>query len=147
MIDNKQFDNKEQIRLDSFINQLLPSLESISGQLLIERHYAATPVYILANSTLLESMVSNLFVNAVRHNRLGGKITISIYGHTLGIANTSSEPALQAAHIFNRFNRPAQAKGGNGLGLAIVKAICSYHGWTVSYSFSNGSHLFCVNFR
>ncbi len=145
-IDNEQFDHKEAIRLDAFVDRLLPSLESISGQLTIERRYSAEPVMVMANGALLESMVSNLIVNAVRHNRVGGKITISIGGDALCVSNTSDEPALSAEHIFNRFYRPAQGKGGNGLGLAIVKAICDYHGWKVEYGFHDGAHDFTVNF-
>lgn len=38
-IDNKQFDTKERIQLDLFIDSLLPSLESISGHLHIYRKY------------------------------------------------------------------------------------------------------------
>lgn len=145
-IDNKQFDSRERIRLDHFINRLLPSLESISGELRIERSFSSEPLYIQANSTLLESMLNNLIVNAVRHSNPGGKITISIHNHTLRISNTSDEPALSAQHIFNRFYRPTQNKGGNGLGLAIVKAICDYHGWGISYEYRDGLHSFIVKF-
>lgn len=145
-IDNDQFDYKETIRLDAFMDKLLPSLETISGQLSIERRYSSKPLMVKANGALLESMVSNLIVNAVRHNRAGGKITIGIGDNALSIANTSDESALPADHIFNRFYRPAQGRGGNGLGLAIVKAICDYHGWDVEYAFHDGMHSFVVNF-
>lgn len=146
-IDNEQFDIKKPVRLDNFIDSLLPSLESISNGLHIRRSYSASPVCVDANITLLESMVNNLIVNAVRHNSPNGIITISIDSKSLSITNSSDEPALSSSHIFNRFYRPVQNKGGNGLGLAIVKAICDYHGWTVTYSYSNGLHSFTVNFR
>lgn len=145
-IDNKQFDSRKRIRLDHFTNRLLPSLESISGELHIERHFPSEPLYIQANSALLESMFNNLIVNAVRHSNPGGKITISIHDHALRISNTSDEPALSASHIFNRFYRPTQNNGGNGLGLAIVKAICDYHGWGISYEYRDRLHSFIVKF-
>ena len=47
--------------------------------------------------------------------------------------------------LFNRFYRPSEQVKGNGLGLAIVKAICQYHGWKVSYSYT-GRHCFTVDF-
>lgn len=146
-IDNAQFDTRELIRLDAFIDRLLPSLESISGQIRIERHYPAMPLSVEANSALLESMINNLIVNAVRHNTPDGTITITITDHTLTISNTSNEQPLSAAHIFNRFYRPVQNKGGNGLGLAIVKAICDYHGWDVKYEYGEGTHRFIVDFQ
>ncbi len=145
-IDNAQFDTGERIRLDTLVNGLLPTLESISGPLRTERHYSPEPLYVQANKALLESLVCNLVVNAVRHCRDGGRIAIAIGGNALEISNTSDEPALPAQHIFNRFYRSRSDKGGNGLGLAIVKAICDYHGWTVKYRFSGGAHRFTVMF-
>lgn len=47
--------------------------------------------------------------------------------------------------LFNRFYRPSEQVKGNGLGLAIVRAICQYHGWKVSYSYT-GRHCFTVDF-
>ena len=91
-------------------------------------------------------MVNNLVVNAVRHNKKGGSITIGVTPTSLSVANTSDEPALNAALIFNRFYRPTQDDKGNGLGLSIVKAICDYHGWQINYSHSDGVHTFTVNF-
>ena len=146
-IDNDQFDVRENIQLNNFIDSMLPSLESIMGQLRIERHNASHPVTVNANRTLLESLVSNLFVNAVRHSEAGGVIDISIEAHHFSISNTSNEPALSPNHIFNRFYRPMQNKSGNGLGLAIVKSICNYHGWTIEYSYHDKRHCFTVNFQ
>ncbi len=146
-IDNAQFDAKEHIRLAAFIDRLLPSLESISGQIHIERAYSSEALSVDANSVLLESMINNLIVNAVRHNTADGTITISLNDHSLKISNTSDEQALSATQIFNRFYRPVQNKSGNGLGLAIVKAICNYHGWSVKYEYEEGIHSFIVDFR
>ena len=145
-IDNEQFDTRERIRLDTVIDNLLPLLESISGHLHIIRQYSPQPLYVQANSALLESMMSNLIVNAVRHCNENGKITICIGAGTLYISNTSDEPKLSGQHIFDRFYRPTQKKGGNGLGLAIVKAICDYHGWSVEYQYHEGIHSFIRRF-
>ena len=145
-IDNKQYDTKERIQIDQFIDRLLLSLESIHTSLHINRLYSQKPLYINANCTLLESMVSNLFINAVRHNTPDGVITIRIDNNSLTISNTSAEPPLSPSLIFRRFYRPAQNKGGNGLGLAIVKAICDYHGWNIEYQYKKNQHRFVVSF-
>ncbi len=145
-IDNKQFDTKDHIQLAQFIDCLIPSLESISGQLRIYRLYPQKPLSINANRILLESMVNNLFINAVRHNTPDGTITIGIDDNKLTIANTSTEPPLSSSLIFHRFYRPTQNKSGNGLGLAIVKAICDYHGWSIEYQYKDSQHCFTVSF-
>ncbi len=48
--------------------------------------------------------------------------------------------------IFSRFYRPSERVKGNGLGLSIVKAVCDYHGWNISYAYSEGKHRFAVRF-
>ena len=145
-IDNKQFDTNERIQLDTFIDSRLPLLESISGQLRINRKYSQKTLYVKANHILLESLVNNLFVNAVRHNTPDGTITISIADNRLAVSNTSVETPLSPSLIFHRFYRPAQERSGNGLGLAIVKAICDYHGWKIEYQYKNCQHHFIISF-
>lgn len=144
-IDNAQFAKSENICLTSFIENQLPFLESIADGLHIVKDFQQE-ITVKANRPLLESMINNVVVNAVRHNRPDGSITISVKEDTLTISNTSDEPALDAANIFNRFYRPAQNKQGNGLGLAIVKAVCDYHGWTIAYLYKERNHTFIVKF-
>ncbi len=144
-IDNAQFAKSESIRLNSFIEELLPFLESMADGLHIIKDFQQE-IEVTANRSLLESMLNNLVVNAVRHNRMGGSILLSVKKGTLAVSNTSYEPPLDATHIFCRFYRPAQNKQGNGLGLAIVKAVCDYHGWTIAYAYTEGNHTFVVRF-
>lgn len=63
------------------------------------------------------------------------------------MANTSNEPPLDPAHLFERFHQTANERKGNGLGLAIVKSICDYHNWTISYAHTDGHHEFRVDFN
>jgi len=94
----------------------------------------------------LESLINNLVINAVRHNREDGEITITVKGRQLNVENTSDEAALNANLIFNRFYHPSEKTKGNGLGLAIVKAICDYHGWSIFYKYTDKRHVFTVVF-
>ena len=92
-------------------------------------------------------MVNNLVVNAVRHNKTGGEITVSLLNDRLTVSNTSNDAALDENQIFNRFYRPSEKTTGNGLGLSIVKAVCDYHGWKISYVYTDGKHQFMVIFQ
>ena len=145
-IDNRQYGQMEKIRLTRFLDGLTPFLQSISGDILLYEDFTDSNLTVCANRTLLESLVNNLVVNAVRHNRPKGEIYLTVQGRRLTIANTSDEPALDARLIFNRFYRPSERAKGNGLGLAIVRAICEYHGWTVEYRYGEGMHCVTVNF-
>ena len=90
---------------------------------------------------LVESAVTNLLQNAIRHSgtkaievavesRPDGKAEICVADHGIGI------PADCQARIFERFYRVdkdrSRALGGTGLGLAIVKHIAQLHGGEVS---------------
>ena len=90
---------------------------------------------------LIESAVSNLVQNAIRHSGTkaievmvagcsDGRAEIVVADHGVGI------PDECQARIFERFYRVdrdrSRALGGTGLGLAIVKHIAQLHGGEVS---------------
>lgn len=145
-IDNRQYNQTEDINLSCFLDGLTSFLQSIAGDISIHEEFKNHLLTVRANRTLLESLVNNLVVNAVRHNRPKGEIYLTVSGKKLIIANTSDEPALDGHLIFNRFYRPSEKVIGNGLGLAIVRAICEYHGWTVKYNYEEGIHRFTITF-
>lgn len=145
-IENNQYARMEETDVVELMEELLPSLETLAGSITIERDFKVKSLAVHANRTLLESLVSNLVINAVRHNRAGGTIRLVLDERCLMIANTSDEQALNPELIFNRFYRPSEKTKGNGLGLAIVKAICEYHGWSIDYGFQKGIHCFTVHF-
>ncbi len=98
-----------------------------------------------ANAVLAEILISNLFLNAIRHNVANGKIVVSIEGNILDLSN-SGEKALPKDKLFNRFYKSDASSRGNGLGLAIVRRIAEINGWSISYDFINGRHHFRVTF-
>ena len=146
-IENKQYVQMDSIDIVSCIEELLPSLESLAGNITICKSFQKQSLVIHGNKVLLESMINNLVVNAVRHNTANGKIAITIRGNCFIVSNTSEEGALNPQLIFNRFYHPSEKTKGNGLGLAIVKAICDYHGWTVEYEYKDRKHFFKIQFQ
>ncbi len=145
-IDNRQFEQMEDIPLAGFLRAQMPFLKTVAGDISIYQAFDDSPLVVRANRTLLECLVNNLVVNAVRHNRPDGMLAITVVGRRLTVSNTSDEPALDERHIFNRFYRPQGSSKGNGLGLSIVKAICDYHGWRVAYRYDRPTHCFTVTF-
>ena len=145
-MENNQFKRTESVDVITVLNEQLPYLESLSGTLSLHKNFLVDTLPVKANRSLLESLMNNLVVNAVRHNKPNGKIALNITAHTLTVSNTSDEQALNKRLIFNRFYRPSEKTQGNGLGLAIVKTICDYHGWDITYTYDNGHHHFTVRF-
>lgn len=146
-IENNQYQSKNRINLCDKIRSILPNLESLAGDINIETNFNEPQLVVDCNETLLESMLNNLVVNAVRHNKPQGTIRITVDGGSLLVANTSDEPALDASHIFSRFYRIKENQKGTGLGLAIVKSICDFHHWPVSYHYTYGWHQFEVKMK
>lgn len=146
-IENKQYGQMDSIDIVACIEELLPSLESLAGNITICKSFQKQSLVIHGNKVLLESMINNLVVNAVRHNTANGKIVITIRENCFIVSNTSEEGALNPQLIFNRFYHPSEKTKGNGLGLAIVKAICDYHRWTVEYEYKDRKHFFKIQFH
>lgn len=91
---------------------------------------------VLGNKNLLEELVYNLCDNAIRYNKPGGWVKISIYKHGERTALAVSDDGIgispqDQARIFERFYRVDKSRsrdtGGTGLGLAIVKHIALQH--------------------
>lgn len=102
---------------------------------------ACEPAVVLGDRDRLRQTLLNLVDNAVKYNRPGGRIAMSLrtvnHEALLEIRNTGEPiPAEVLPHIFERFVRGRTgshtAENGTGLGLAIVHWIVEGHGGTVT---------------
>lgn len=94
------------------------------------------PARISGDTRLLESLVANLIDNALRHNRVDGRVTVatatSDQSAQLTVRNTGPiVPPDEVARLFQPFHRlsPDRAANGDGLGvgLSIVAAVSEAH--------------------
>lgn len=90
----------------------------------------------LGDPRLVESMVTNLVDNAIRHNVPGGRVEVATSGATISIRNTGPTiPPGEVERLFEPFQRRRDERvrrDGHGLGLAIVRAIATAHGATIT---------------
>lgn len=145
-IENSQFRKDDHVDVNAYVSKLLPQWQTISGDRVIEvqeRGHAAVD----CNEMLLESLLTNLVVNAIRHSREASTITVEIFSDKLVVSNASDGGALDKEHIFNRFYHGSERKKGYGLGLAIVKSICDFHHWQIDYSYVQARHVFTVSMK
>ena len=103
-------------------------------------------IKIESNLTLVEILVNNLILNAIRHNVFNGQILIAISKNMLTISNTSQHQSLETDKLFFRFSKSTSSEQGNGLGLSIIKKITDLNQWQINYSFQNDLHNFQVRF-
>jgi signal transduction histidine kinase len=93
------------------------------------------------NEAFLRQLLLNLLDNAVKYNRVGGLVRVTLEAVNeecvLSVGNTGPGIAPEhAANIFDRFFRGESARSsrqrGHGLGLSIVREIARAHGGDVS---------------
>ena len=115
----------------------LAELESMAQQRDVSLVFQGDPVTVSGVPHLLTAIVTNLTTNAIKYNRPGGKVKISVSntpeGPVLTVADTGiGIPEAHRGRIFERFYRVdkshSKAVGGTGLGLSIVKHAAQIHG-------------------
>ncbi|MFD2969765.1 sensor histidine kinase [Sphingobacterium bambusae] len=145
-IENKQYAHVEPVNFNLLTNQLIEDLTDLFAFKEIELERLEQGVFVAEmNPDLAHILVSNLLRNAVRHNNITGKISVSFQPQQLVIANTGPKEALDAERLFLRFYKGAQEGQSNGLGLAIVKSIIdSSPNIQLEYVYSAGQHIFIV---
>lgn len=124
----------ERIRLDELIQDVTDMLIILASEKKVEIRYKrpAEPVVIMGNLDRVEQMLINLIENAIKYNRQGGKVTVSIFtgADTVALSISDTGVGIPEEHIprlFERFYRAdkgrSRSMGGTGLGLSIVKHI------------------------
>ena len=146
-IENELYTDKQHINIRDAIGKNLDffteqaNLKHIKINTVFNHHITIT-----ANLVLVEILVSNLFMNAIKHNSSNGNITINLTENRLVFSNTGLNKPLPFEKLFSRFSKLNPSTEGTGLGLAIVKRIADINNWKVDYSFENNSHHFSILF-
>ncbi|MBK7094295.1 MAG: hypothetical protein IPH57_04260 [Saprospiraceae bacterium] len=104
-------------------------------------------VAVKSNPVLVEILISNLFLNAIRHNIKDGIIVITLINQSLTFSNSGQATPLVSDKLFKRFSKSNPSEQGNGLGLAIIMNIVKNNGWSIQYNFSNQLHQFKIIFQ
>ena len=130
----------EPVDLQGVVTAALPELQSLAKKQEVDLDYQGASAVVQGIPHLLTAIVMNLATNAVKYNRPGGRVDITLEngsdGVTLTVADTGiGIPAEHRERIFERFYRVdkshSKAVGGTGLGLSIVKHAAQVHGAAV----------------
>ncbi|RDV15517.1 sensor histidine kinase [Pontibacter diazotrophicus] len=146
-IGNREFKEQEKVPLHELVVEQLEQLEemaSMRGLELLPPELESTYVYM--NRGLAEVLVSNLLINAIRHNHEGGSIGVSLQKSMLCVWNTGEMLQGPADQLFGRFMSGNDTGGSLGIGLALVKKICDLYDMKPSYSYADGMHRLCICF-
>ncbi|MDB5111008.1 MAG: hypothetical protein JWR67_2122 [Mucilaginibacter sp.] len=133
------------LNLKDIIHEKLQQFQELVQNKQIDITYALDDKVITASKYLIDILINNLFNNAIKHNRVNGKIYINLTADKLIFQNTGNEESLNSKEIFERFQK-SKASDGTGLGLTIAKNICSQYSFTLSYYFEAPLHTFQIAF-
>ncbi len=146
-IDNNQFPDKESVSISETVSQLsLQYQDAIAEKQLHVTADIMDASCIIANQQMIEVLVANLLINAIRHNTRNGLIRISVANNKLIIKNSGKQEALDSSRLFQRFQKQSGLHESLGLGLALVQRVCNLYNATVCYQYADGLHVFSVDF-
>ncbi|GAB3850441.1 ATP-binding protein [Micromonospora andamanensis] len=125
-------------RLDQLVTGVLAAYQDRITEAGVTVQSHLEPRMVMGERVLLERLVTNLVENAIKYNRPGGTLTVTV-GHNpaLTVVNTGQVvPAEAVAGLFEPFRRLARDRtnqsGGAGLGLAIARSITQAHNGLIS---------------
>ena len=121
---------REPVELLSLSQEVARRLEATAQGAGVVVEVRGTPVQVQGVRRVLDEMVYNLCENAIKYNRTGGRVTLTVgqgaEGPEVTVADTGiGIPPEDQSRVFERFYRVDKSHskeiGGTGLGLSIVK--------------------------
>ena len=146
-IEHNNYSSRESILLTDYIQKNLAFFtEQANAKSISIKMESLQDFQIKSNPVLTEILISNLFLNAVKHNINDGQITITLTNNKLVFINSGQVQPLNTDKLFNRFSKANPSEQGTGLGLSIIKKICEVNNWSVVYNYENKLHSFSILF-
>ena len=133
----------EEVDLYELSSDVMESLRPVAARQAVTLKLTGESAKIRGVYQILNEMIYNLCDNAIKYNRPGGSVTVSVQpaenGAELTVADTGiGIPREHQKRVFERFYRVDKSHskeiGGTGLGLSIVKHGAQFHGAEVTLS-------------
>lgn len=146
-IENQQYNIPEEIVLNDVMTHKMDFFkeQAAAKNIQIQTHLDAN-TRVNANLFLTETLIRNLFLNAINHNIQNGSIDITLAQNSLTFSNTGESKSLETHKLFERFSKVNPSSKGNGLGLSIIKKIADNNNWELEYHFKENVHTFILRF-
>lgn len=145
-IENRQFTEKEEIKLKELLDRHLELLEEHIDlrDIKVKRLYQDEAKVLYMDQGLADLLIANLLKNSIVHNIEGGSIVLETWPDRLIIKNDGSPLKFEQEELFTRFVRDTRKSGNLGLGLSLVKKVCETYNFSISYSYENQQHAFII---
>lgn len=130
----------ENVDVYALSGETIERLRQTAEQMQVTLRLEGAPVTVRGVRQMLGEVVYNLCENAIKYNRPGGEVKVTVSAAPGGVRLSVEDNGIGISpedqrHIFERFYRAdkshSRTVGGTGLGLAIVKHVCEIHGAVV----------------
>ena len=129
-------DKREPLDLYELVCQTLDEMKHYTARNSVELTVTGEQATVVGIPSQIRMMVGNLFTNACKYNRPGGRVEVNVSKAYRSVVLTVADTGIGIAEehqerIFERFYRVdkshSRATGGTGLGLSIVKHAAERH--------------------
>ena len=138
----------ELVALDQVARETCARLEPVAQEKQVLLETRLEPVMLPTGAAYMEELFYNLIDNAIKYNKSGGKVTVTLekLPQKARIKVSDTGIGIESCHldrIFERFYRVDKSRskqtGGTGLGLSIVKHIVENLGGSIHVESTPGS--------
>ena len=138
------------VRISVLLQEIMDSLKPLAASCQVFLHVDVKPLCIRANLQQMKELFTNLATNAIKYNRPGGQVWITVgeQGDDMLVRvkdNGVGIPKESLDRIFERFYRADASRGeqsGFGLGLPIAASIATEHKGTLKAESDQASTRF-----
>ncbi len=134
--------NLKPVALDQIIKKQLEFLQPLAKEYEVNLELVPLdkPLFVHGDEQMLDQVFSNLITNAIKYNKPGGSVTVSLETENSSVLATVKDTGIGIARehlpfIFDQFYRVSrredQKTKGTGLGLSIAKKIVEAHGGSI----------------
>jgi signal transduction histidine kinase len=146
-IENGQFQQTESINLSQVLSRQLEHFDELITARQVKLHVNIEPgVMVRTHPYLLDILLSNLLMNAIRHNLENGFINLHLDQHTLTIDNAGPAPASTTEELFGRFKKGNASGESIGIGLSIARKIAESNNMKIAYTYHDLVHYIRLDF-
>ncbi|HCA68982.1 MAG TPA: two-component sensor histidine kinase [Lachnospiraceae bacterium] len=128
------------VRVCPLVSEVCTSLEPLAKQCDVTIEMNCRPIVMTANTQQLKELFTNLINNAIKYNKPGGKVSVTVTTESDEVIIVVEDtgvgiPEESKQRVFERFYRVDKGRskkmGGTGLGLSIVKHVVNYYNGTI----------------
>jgi two-component system OmpR family sensor kinase len=132
VLDNKIISKDIDINLKDIVLQRVEYFSSQATMKKIEFVLDLEDMVVCIDEKKIIKVIDNLISNAIKYNKIDGKITIKLDDNILSIEDSGKGISQENINMmFDRYARFDKSVGGFGIGLSIVKMVCDEYGVSI----------------